>query len=240
MQFELRPNVAVLKNDHNEVIEEAPSDAVARSYFAGGGIELGLLPPAVRWVSSDGLGIVLERPPQIINIAYKEDTYTIPVPWTIWGLRFGNDLMIEKSLLFARPYPLSAVNDELFVLPLPNMDTDCSVAVPNKRGETIGERLLPMVEKYWQRPFTGAYNNLLEDKTLVPDEWIEHLELGIGKYFAFLTSMNIESITFSDLKLAPTNALNDLTQFLERTNNQEEPVTTMDFFQQIVRNAKGI
>lgn len=240
MQFELRPDVAVLMDDDGNITDKVLADAAARSYFAGGGIELGLLPPAVRWVSSDGLGVVLERPPQMVNVAHKDETYTIAIPWTVWGIRLGPELLVEKAFLFARPYPLSTMNDELFALPLPNMGSGCEITLPNKRGETIGQRLMPMVEGYWKRPFTGAYNRLLEDKTLVPDEWVEHLEGGLQKYFVFLTTMDIADITFADLKLSPINTLGDLANKLERIDNQDEPETTMDFFRNIVRNAKGL
>lgn len=238
MLFELRPDITRIVNPETGDVTDVMSDLAAKAYFSGSSVDLGLLPPAVRWISADGLGVVLERPPQELIINYKEDLYTICVPWTVWGIRLGGQRNVSQSFLFARPYPLASPDDELFAFPLPNMSNNSEIALPSKRSGQIGQAFMQMIEAYWERPFTGAYNEMLDDKAMVPDEWIPSLNEGIGKYLTFLGEHDLESITFSPLKTAQIPTLDALCITLDPSLQGEGPTTVMEFFEDVVKRAR--
>jgi len=239
MQFEFRPDITRVYNTNTGDIEEVMSDLMARAYFSGSSVDLGLLPPAVRWVSADGLGVVMERPPQELVINYREDLFTICVPWTVWGIRVNTKLRVEQSYLLARPYPLTSPDDELFAFPLPNMSKDSAVALPSKPNpQNIGYGFLQMIEAYWERPFTGAHNEMLSDKTMVPDEWIPSLNEGVKKYLVFLGEHDLESITFASLKTAQIPTLDALCTILDPTLQGEGPTTVMEYLADVVQRAR--
>ncbi len=238
MRFELRPDITYIYNEKTEEQQEMLSDYVARAYFSGGSVDLGLLPPAVRWIAADGLGIVLERPPQQVEINYKEDMFTICVPWTVWGMRLDAKRRVEKSYLFARPYPLASSTDELFAFPLPNMSINSAIALPSKPGRHMGRVFMAMIEGYWERPFTGAHNEMLTYQTMVPDEWIPSLKEGVKKYLTLLGEHDLESITFSPLKTAQIPTLDDLCVELDPTLQKEGPATVGEYLVHIVKRAQ--
>lgn len=237
MLFELGPDITRIYYDSGDVID-VMSDIAAKAYFSGGSIDLGLLPPAVRWLSADGLGVILERPPQQLTISYRETLYTICVPWTIWGIRLNTNRTVDKSFLFARPFPLASLEDELYAFPLPNMANNSAIALPSVRKGHLGQALMEMVETYWNRPFSGAFNEMLTDKEMVPDEWIPSLEEDVEKYLVFLGEHNLESITFAPLKVAQLPTLDALCFKLDPTLQEEGPQTALGFLENIVKRGR--
>jgi len=239
MRFILRDDVAYIEDDEGVVVVSADANTTAKAYFSGSGADPGILPPAVRWISSDNQSVIMERPPQRVELAYKDTTYDVPLPWTVWGIRFSKNLQVDSSFLFARPFPISTPEDELFVLPLPNMDTDCSVAMPSIDGLDIGSKLLPMIQAYLSRPFTGAFKEMLNSKELVPTEWQPHIEEGIEKYFTFLSGMSLEEIVFADLQVASIRNFNELSTLLDVKETKSEQ-TTLEYLQSIVEQAADL
>lgn len=238
MRFELTGSVTRFYNTETYSSIELPSDLVARAFFSGGSIDLGLLPPAVRWVSADSRGIVLERPPNRYSVSYKDNIYQICVPWTIWGIRLSPKLKVNASYLFGRPYPVASPADELFAFPLPNMAKDSGIALPLKSFANVGQSLTTMISAYWARPFTGAFNEMLEDQTFVPDEWIPSVNQGIAKYFVSLGEYDLESITFAPLKTAQIPTLQDLCILLDPTAQEEDPKTALEYLERVMIRAQ--
>lgn len=230
MEFLLTPEEATVSHD-GEIIATAHPTQVAHVFFSGGGQDLGLLPAAVRWISRDGLAVIMERPPSVVNISYKEEQYSVPVPWQVWGVRVNPDGRIEKAFLFARPYPMVSLEDELFSFPLPNMSNNGEVTPPS-RMEISGRAFGEIILAYWARPFTGAFNEILEDKSQIPDEWIPHINEGVEKYLISLGDYDTESITFAPLKLAPMMNIGALIMQLDpQIRENEKP----DFFKDVLK-----
>ncbi|HJS83784.1 MAG TPA: hypothetical protein VJ742_13225 [Nitrososphaera sp.] len=103
---------------------------VANNFYGLAGKSIGLLPPALRWVSPDGQYIIAERPPQLATIQFREarrgDTrvslvaYTIPIPWTVYAIKLHQNVFSHLRV-FARTSPIVSERDQLFHLCLPNI-----------------------------------------------------------------------------------------------------------------------
>lgn len=93
--------------------------------------EMGILPPAVRHISTDHNVVVVERPPMYVPIFYTptgkvdalhierkdKEKYNIPVPWQVYVVRFNPSLTVGS---YFRPSPLTSLDDQLFNIVLPN------------------------------------------------------------------------------------------------------------------------
>lgn len=102
---------------------------------------IGLLPPAVRWISQDRRVIVFERPPSMyfmeIAQARKEEAVTarrqtveIPVPWTVYVGYYDYEYNPVHIRAYTRPAPLEELSDPLYLLPIPNIYNDSSLCNP--------------------------------------------------------------------------------------------------------------
>lgn len=103
------------------------------------GLDVGLLPPAVRWLGPDGLALIFERPPMRTRIRFTpasayhaararaaggQREFNVPVPWQLYALRFGVDargFYLHSLRVYARNRPLTPGDTALYQLPLPNL-----------------------------------------------------------------------------------------------------------------------
>lgn len=236
MRFELTREIARIVGEDEKVIQEASADMVARLYFSHGDAVLNLLPPAVRWIASDCLAFIMERPPQAVNIAYKDNTYDIFLPWTVWGVRLDLMRKVKQSYLFARNYPLSTFDDPLFSLPLPNMKADSEVALPSAPGGDVAISMRKAIDKYWSRPFTGTNLEILSSEDRLPGGWAEHARQGVDAYLKFLGSLDMEQMNFTEFQPAHYATMGDLANLLEKSDTTEDKTATQ-ILEDLVRKA---
>jgi len=104
--------------------------------------DLGLLPPAIRWISSTQRVVVFERPPTVqfieIALARRDDiyestetnSYHLPMPWTVYYVLFDdffNPVMVQ---VFCRNEPINDWANRVYMLPLLNLYLDSTLCNP--------------------------------------------------------------------------------------------------------------
>lgn len=107
--------------------------------------KMGVLPPAVRWISSDKRVLVFERPPSYQRVAYYEMArdeidpemgsdglreFLIPLPWTVYVLGFGYDFQPITLRAYMRRDPIETLDDCVYLLPLLNFYTNSKLCNP--------------------------------------------------------------------------------------------------------------
>lgn len=108
-------------------------------------VNIGLLPPAVRWISQDRQIVVFERPPMKQLVSYvhaakesiteksmrfhKED-FILSIPWTVYVIAFNKQYYPFLTYVYTRPTPLTSFDDRVYLLPLYNMYSDSKLCPP--------------------------------------------------------------------------------------------------------------
>jgi hypothetical protein len=127
-----------------------PTAEMAAEYFNTTKRDSGLLPPVVRYASSDFRGFLLERPPFEAMIRFKPELknsqaldvhveeYLLHAPWTLMAIRFNETYSsVETCRLFARNTPIYSEEDEVFSMPLPNMWSNGDMCVRDLMNDAI-------------------------------------------------------------------------------------------------------
>lgn len=114
-------------------LERRDADSFYESLVGSARNDLGLLPPAVRWISSNQRIIVFERPPTVqyveiamakrdyINSLTNVESYNIPIPWTVYYVLFDENFNPVMVRVFCRNEPLYSWEDTVHMLPLLNL-----------------------------------------------------------------------------------------------------------------------
>lgn len=103
--------------------------------------KVGVLPPVVRYISSTGRFILLERPPQIMNFKYygrdknnidgaQLQEYDLPLPWTQYAIGLDHLNRPYFTYVFCTPRAIQKLSDTLHVLPLPNCEANAKFCTP--------------------------------------------------------------------------------------------------------------
>jgi len=104
--------------------------------------DLGLLPPAVRWISDNQRIAVFERPPtvQFVEIAFdKKDninsstsvlSFSLPIPWTVYYVLFDDYNNPVTVRVYCRNEPLYSWDDRVYMLPMLNLYYDSTLCNP--------------------------------------------------------------------------------------------------------------
>lgn len=222
------------------VEKSAYTEAVAKYYFSGGAPKLGLLPPAVRWLSSDGFGFVFERPPFEHELSYKGEKFSIPVPWTVWGVRFSTTpIAIEKAWLYVRSFPMGVLEDPLLAFPYPGLTGDHEVATPyTQPGKKASSQLKAMTANFW-RSFTGSFleNNHFREE-LLPVSWREEYAAADGDVAKFLT--HLRGIRLQDALFSEFHEVSTLQELTERLDTKKENTfnNVFEFFEHLLDRAQ--
>jgi len=235
MKFELHPEETTIYDDDGKAIVKKPTERVANAYFGSSPFDLGLLPPAVRWISNDGRGLIIERPPQIV----ETDTYKIPLPWTIYALRVEEELKITTAKLFVRPFSLSSHDDELYSFPFPGIsdEDDFFLGMQFSPMGEIGQQIQPFIDNFWTQASTSSLRGRMFKKNM-PDAWHEQYTQGIDKFLVFLQAQDLQDVTFTDFPVSSQPTLNQLMSFLQGEAKQGlEPTTAMEYLTELVKRA---
>lgn len=109
-------------------------------------LDLGLLPSMVRYISPDHKMILYERQPEVRHVSYQPmykanveannnlsstlKNTTISLPWQVYIIALNNHYEPIKVHLYARPSKMKTIYDKLYVMPLLNLYSDCSLCAP--------------------------------------------------------------------------------------------------------------
>jgi hypothetical protein len=171
-EYELKKTGSILP----EVEDKALGDAL----FGHKYIDYGILPPAVRWISSDGLVVVFERPPRDHLLSYiprtrnkitdydKEKRYVIPLPWTVYVVKFASDYTPYKIFVYTRPNQITSLDDPLSLLPLPNFYSNGELCNPmHGEIEVPNPSLAAGISAAYNRVWNSGFNNDLLEATMI-------------------------------------------------------------------------
>lgn len=105
-----------------------PLDAFHEALTQGLRVPTGILPPAVRWISTYGTAVLWERPPEVGRFTYFDRStgesyaFQLPRPWMVYAFQFTPQLDHLVSLrIYARNGPFYSMHDPLYMMPLPNI-----------------------------------------------------------------------------------------------------------------------
>ncbi|HJS83791.1 MAG TPA: hypothetical protein VJ742_13260 [Nitrososphaera sp.] len=180
-KIEILPEKTIIWYGDNK--KEVPTDKILDVKLP----EVGLLSPAVRWVSPDLRKWVLERPPAMLSMRLYDKAgqrsnfsgsgnksaahFTIPVPWQIYYVALGTNYEYtdRNTSMFVRTRPLAPGDDELFLYPLANVDTDGNVCMhlaefwyDLPEDTTLSERVSFCVNGLWESEFNHSIPNALD------------------------------------------------------------------------------
>jgi len=158
---------------------ELPTQDIAKylsAVFRPASAPIGLLPPAVRWLSADRKICIFERPPVMQNveiIARKRDNishgnqkymYKIPIPWTVYMCFFNADYEPVKLKVYVRNEPLSSMDDFLYLIPMHNFYYDSSLCNPIWNDFYDGQSTLAMgIDRAYNMVWNSGFNYDLVD-----------------------------------------------------------------------------
>ena len=197
-------------------LDRSDSQSLCNLLYGGRIRDVGLLPPAVRWMAADGAAVIVERPPAEVVLNYNSGVVAW-LPWTVWVLRWDSPLLgtLTDVKVFARSHALMSSQDELGLLPLPGVLPDGSITFVSPdhilRGSPLlGDVVLPVIEFVLGLPRTSADWVLTREHA--PAEWpVDDVE-AVLRHMA--TAQHI-GLTFSNYVAAPTRTFGDLITSLD-------------------------
>lgn len=189
---------------------------------------LGLLPPAVRWVSQDGKLLIAERPPQYRDVNYTSALkmhakqgvkykFNIAVPWTIYIMLWQPGGYIDLLFAFANDKPIESLDDVLWNLPVPNIYQSGSVCKPNSSSiklENAGQAINEAYQLLWNSNFNLDIQNPIRNwinisKNADPqmsslyDAMNRDIAYGFERVMHFLSELELEDIMNKDKFFVP-------------------------------------
>lgn len=216
-RFYFTQQVARVYDETNNMVGEARADDLCNLLYGGRARDVGLLPPAVRWLATDGTSVIFERPPASTLLDYDGDVVEVFLPWTVWVIRFDSPQMhtVNEVRLFSRNYAMASEMDRLGVMPLPGIDLDGSIKLPaadlaliTKTPSTLGEMLPRIVDTVISQKFTKADWKLADH---VPQGWPTEGDTVLGH---LATASHLE-ITATEFPAAAIPTVADLIEVLE-------------------------
>lgn len=197
MKFKMDPEYAYILDDDGRIAAQCPSDRLSQTFFGAVPYDIGLLPPAVRWIAPDGTAVIVERPPTLHTITYvnkdykRESKYTIPVPWTIYALQFRSPRLegLAAMRMFVRPTAIGHMQDALFPAMYPNVygGSNMVCASPELEGwqfKSMLDAINTCISSFW----SSVFNNELSSRMRPVVNQYGTLE----DYFAWLEGRSIE------------------------------------------------
>lgn len=143
------------------------------------GIDLGFLPPAVRWISDNQRMVVFERPPSIqyvevamdtkynINKFTKIENFNLPIPWTLYFVLFDENFIPVIVNVYCRNEPLYDWEDQLFMLPMLNLYFNSKLCNPVfEKFEDFEKNLTGGIQQAYNMVWNSGWNLDLKDTIL--------------------------------------------------------------------------
>lgn len=234
--------------------ERCAIDAFTRAYFNSAATPptRGLLPSAVRWVSSAGHSFIIEQQPTMARLRTSEKIYEIFVPWTIWAVTLQRDVgsgqfTVTDLRVFSRPYSMASSFDILAEFPWPIIDgsakDDYLMRLNNRiAGEPYLDAVLSAIGGLTR---TGrAITTWDRDPTTLPEAWrsaaVDGDVINIDKLLSHMAM--VDAVDAVNTPFNEAMEVGQLIADLEDTPTSVvatgEITSTIDYFLQIMRNAK--
>lgn len=155
---------------------EVSTDALATEFFGSTTTKGNLFPPVVRYVSSDFLKFIVERPPTTVKILYKDakqgnhsiepKEVKLNLPWMVYAIQFAkrNGVLVLASLyVYGRNTPLFSEDETLYYVPLPNTYANGSVCLDyiatslfeGMNASDYQTILNAVINAFWDAPFNN-------------------------------------------------------------------------------------
>lgn len=138
---EVTPAFAVSDDAPLTKLPKMKTSDFIKKFFNQTSISIGILPPAVRWISKDRRIVVFERPPfkAFMEIApgrkeaaasLNKYSFEVPMPWTVYVGYYDFEYNPVHIRVYTRPTALTGLDDRLYLLPIPNIYMDSSLCNP--------------------------------------------------------------------------------------------------------------
>lgn len=164
---------SVAHNDEHSIpLKGSKEKELVKKLAAFSKHNIGLLPPAVRWISRDKSIVVFERPPmrQLIEFlpyerqVIKDDydyraggdycSYELNIPWTVYVCTFDATYLPVTVKVFVRNSPITSMDDLLGLLPMLNFYSNSKLCNPATKifegmPESLGEGINMAYNLVW-------------------------------------------------------------------------------------------
>ena len=166
---------AIEKRPETIKLERKNADKLIDLLQDAGRKDLGLLPPAIRWISDSQRVVVFERPPTVqlveMAMARRDDIqyfteishYSLPIPWTVYYVLFDeyfNPVMVQ---VFCRNEPITDWSSPVYMLPMLNLYFDSSLCNPIFEKFEPCENLSEGVQAAYNMVWNSGWNLDLVD-----------------------------------------------------------------------------
>lgn len=135
-----------------------------------------IMPPAVRYLSSDRRRLIWERPPGFHTINYSpvpqnktqassesKVQYRIPVPWQVYLICFNEDYVINTMYMFFRNSPLIYGDTTVGYPPLNNFYRDGKLCQAVYDHMPDASNLFQMLDNAYNMVWNSGFNEDLHD-----------------------------------------------------------------------------
>lgn len=175
---------AIYHYEEDQLTRQSVTSVAADNALRRREILAGILPPALRWINSDGTAFLVERPPMEVaaqfyngdpNVRYitletgEAYTFRVQLPWTVFLFRFATTRTSQLSSIqmWCRPSAIRSPSDQLFYFPWPGVDgteivlqgklAPYSLAdyVGSGRASTSGAILSYLLSSFWETQFVN-------------------------------------------------------------------------------------
>lgn len=138
-------------------------------------VDLGILPPAIRWISSDQRVVVFERPPSVQYVEFALDIrdrintnttmvhFNLPMPWTIYYVLFDENYSPVTIRVYCRNEPIYSWDDEMYMLPMLNLYYDSTLCNPIYEKFELAENLSEGIQQAYNMVWNSGWNLDLKD-----------------------------------------------------------------------------
>lgn len=181
---------------------------VAKKFYGHGEIELGILPPVVRYLSDDFLHVIIERPPTVQTIAFKNtikgktgkvEMIEVPIPWQVYNIsvtKSGDHFQLRRFEIFFRTSQIWTVEDELHPVYLPNVYvwggkvcTSDEMRGMVTKCDNLADIINTLVEGFWSAEFNL---DLYEFVSYLPSDVVKKAKTGMPKeYLDWLSKQDV-------------------------------------------------
>jgi len=146
--------------DGTTCLMKANADDVAREFYGPtyGRYDFGLLPPGVRWISSDRRTFAIERPADfnLVSLGYPGRFTKLPMPYRLVFVTFADEFSkVEKIMAGFSRKSIQTLATEL--IPFPGCDRNLSVPVPTTLSCSDASRVGPYLSDLWQHLDASLY-----------------------------------------------------------------------------------
>lgn len=241
---------------------------IADSFYGNGAIELGILPPVVRYISPDYMGCIIERPPQIHTLEFKNAAaytnktadntkrFSMALPWTVYVVRLTPSGSLSYLNIFFRNNQIWTTLDTLYSACLPNtyhihggtcMDAKSPINL-KKQSKTLAEGINNAISGFWSGLFNTDLKYFLNSDGSLPGYIAakagKNLEdavyLTAEEFFKAYEDITIDEALEIEYKNSSTNVEEQIKLLDSESSSKarEKATTVRSYFTPIINAAK--